>query len=207
MKGFVQVRGFAARVFALTLLATCLALLSGCATAYLDGAVKDVPDSQFAKPAQLQPVQVVVEFQTQGAPNARATDLIKPIVLERIKAAGVFSDVQDKPNEGGLLSVRINNIALTDDAAKQGFMTGLTFGLKGSSVVDGYECIVSYTARGQSAPIVKTAKHAIYTTMGAGQEPPPGAMKAASLDDAVRTAMKQMVAVALKSLSDDPAFK
>jgi hypothetical protein len=204
---FASARGRVVRTFAWALVAACVTFLSGCATAYVDGSVKDIPDAQFAKPAQPEAVQVIVEFQTKGAPNARATELVKPMVLERIKATGLFADVQDKPNGGGLLSVRINNIALTDDAAKQGFMTGLTFGLKGSSVVDGYECTVSYTKRGQSAPIVKTAKHAIHTSLGAGQQPPPGAVQAPSLDGAVRIVIRQIVGAAMKELSDDPAFK
>lgn len=53
--------------------------LAGCATPYLDGAVQDVPASQFDRPAQPKPVQVLFEFQTNGVPNARATEQVKPM--------------------------------------------------------------------------------------------------------------------------------
>ncbi|MEJ6020844.1 hypothetical protein [Ramlibacter sp. PS4R-6] len=202
---FIASRASFVRPFLIACAAAAALLLSGCATSYLDGAVKDVPDSQFAKPAQLQPVQVVVEFQTNGKPNARATDFVKPMVMERIKASGLFSDVQDKPNGGALLSVQINNVALIDDAYKKGFLTGLTFGIKGSTVTDGYVCTVSYS-RGQSAAIVKTSKHAIHTSMGSGGDVP-GGVKAASTAEAVTIMVRQIVGVALKDLSDDPAFK
>src|SRR5437879_3809524 len=103
------------------------ALLAGCATAYVDGAVKDVPADQFARPAQPRPAQVVFEFQTKGVANARATEHVKPMVMESIKSTGLFSDVQDKPVPGaGLLSVKINNVVLTDDVYAKGFMAGLT---------------------------------------------------------------------------------
>lgn len=181
--------------------------LAGCATPYLDGAVKEVPPSQFVKPAQPAPVQVVVEFQTKGAANARATDHVKPWVMEDLKASGLFASVSDKPASGaGVLSVTINNIVLTDDAYSKGFMTGLTFGLAGSTVTDGYLCTVRYLPTNGGAAIVKTSKHAIHTALGSSGAPP-GGVKAKSLDDAVRTMVRQILGIALNDLSRDPAFK
>lgn len=181
------------------------ALLVGCATPYLDGAVKDVPDSAFSRPAQPQVVQLVVEFQTNGKPNARASELVKPMVVERIRATGLFSDVQDKAVDGPRLNVTINNVALLDDAFKKGFLTGLTFGAKGSTVTDGYVCTVTYSRPGQAAVLTKTSKHAIHTAMGSAGDVP-GGVKMDSLDAAVRAMVRQIVGAAIKELSDDPAF-
>lgn len=186
---------------------SALVLLTGCATHYVDGAVKEVPPSQFAKPTQPKPVQLVFEFQTKGAANARATEHVKPMVVDSLKTSGLFAQVEDKPVAGGaLLSVNLNNVALTDEAFAKGFMTGLTFGLAGSTVTDGYQCTVSYLAPGASAPIIKTSKHAIHTALGASGTPPNG-QKAASVEDAVRTMVRQVMGLALNDLSQDPQFK
>jgi hypothetical protein len=180
--------------------------LGGCATHYLDGAVKDVASNEFARPAQAKAVQVVFEFQTNGAANARATEFVKPLVMESVKSSVLFSDAQDKPVAGGaVLSVKINNVALTDDAFKKGFMTGLTFGIAGSTVTDGYLCTVTYLPSG-GTPVVKTAKHAIHTAMGSSGAPPNG-VKVDKIDDAVRTMVRQITGMALRDLSHDPAFK
>ena len=181
--------------------------LTGCATQYLDGAVKDVVPGEFVRPAQPKPVQVVFEFQTNGTANARATEHVKPLVMDSIKSSALFSEAQDKPVAGGaMLSLKINNVALMDDAFKKGFMTGLTFGIAGSTVTDGYLCTVSYLPPGAAAPIVKTSKHAIHTAMGSSGAPPNG-VKTNSIDEAVRTMVRQITGVALKDLSQDPTFK
>ena len=195
------------RLFLRVAFVASLLAVTGCATQYLDGAVKDVAAGEFARPAQPKPVQVVFEFQTNGTPNARATEHVKPLVMDRVKSSALFSEAQDKPVAGGaVLSLKINNVALMDDAFKKGFMTGLTFGIAGSTVTDGYVCTVSYLSPGAPEPIVKTSKHAIHTAMGSSGAPPNG-VKANSIDDAVRTMVRQITGVALKDLSQDPTFK
>lgn len=188
----------------LVFFAVSTALLGGCATHYVDGTVKDIPDAQFARPAQPQPVQLVVEFQTNGKPNARAADFVKPMVTERVKASGLFGAISDKPGAGATLNVTINNVAMLDEAMRKGFLTGLTLGVAGSTVTDGYECTVSYSRAG-APPLVKKAKHAIYTSMGSASDVP-GGVKVGSIGEAVQIMVRQVVGVALKELSDDPAF-
>ena len=183
------------------------ALLAGCATQYVDGATREVPLSAFGKVAEPRPVQLLVEFQTKGVSNSRATAFTKEIVTQSVKSTGLFSAVQDVPAAGGgILSVTINNVPLTDDAVARGFLAGLTLGAAGQQVTDGYVCTVSYLAQGRSAPIVKTAKHAIHTTVGASSAPP-NSHKAANLEDAVRTMVREVMSVTLSDLSHDPAFK
>lgn len=198
---------FISRVVARAFVLAALAALTGCATHYLDGAVKDVAAAEFRKPAEAHPVQLVFEFQTNGATNARATTEVKPMVTDAIKTSGLFTAVDDKPVAGGaVLNVQINNVALLDDAFRKGFMTGLTFGIAGSTVTDGYVCTVNYAGPGQAGPIVKTAKHAIYTSMGSG-DAPPAAVKAPTIADAVRMMVRQIVDNAMRDVSRDPAFR
>lgn len=196
------------RAFLRLLTVAALALAAtGCATHFVDGAVKDVPASDFARPAAPAPVQLVFEFRTKGVPNPRATEHVRPLAVEDVKATGLFSELTDKPVPGGaMLNVVIENVALTDDAFAKGFMTGLTLGLAGSTVTDGYTCTVSYLPPGRTQPIVKTSKHAIHTSMGATGAPA-NAYKAKGIDDAVRTMVRQILAGPLRDLSREPEFK
>ena len=91
------------------------------------------------------------------------------------------------------------------DAAAKGFATGLTFGLVGSAVTDGYICVVEYVPPGGHAKVSKTTRHAIHTTMGAKGAPENG-VKATNIEDAVRTMTRQVVTEALKEVSRDPSF-
>jgi hypothetical protein len=136
--------------------------LTGCASLYVDTATKEVPIADMKKPAQPKPTQVVFEFQTKGAPNATATSQLKTEVLTYVEQTGLFAPAAPG---AAMLTISINNIPLTDDAASKGFVTGLTFGLAGSAVTDGYVCTVSYLPAGQSTPVVKTARHAIHATI------------------------------------------
>ncbi len=183
------------------------ALLTGCATHFVDGAIKEVPNSQFTRSVQPRPVQVLAEFQTRGVANARATAMTKDMIAENVRSTGLFSEVTETPAPGaGVLSITVNNVPLSDDAAAKGFIAGLTFGAAGQQVTDGYVCTVSFLPAGQSKPIVKTAKHAIHTTVGASA-PPANAYKAADIQDALRTMVRQVMSVALSDLSRDPDFK
>lgn len=181
--------------------------LTGCASFYVDTATKEVPAEAYRKPAEPRPVQLVFEFQTKGVANARATEYLSAQVKDQVKGSGLFSEVADKPVEGGaLLSVVLNNVPLTDDAFGKGFVTGLTFGLAGSQVSDGYVCTLKYLAGPQAGAISKTTRHAIHTVMGA-KEAPSNGTKMDSLEQAVRTMTKQVVSAGLDELSRDPDFK
>jgi hypothetical protein len=177
--------------------------MTGCASLYVDTATKEVPVSQMKKPAQLKPTQVVFEFQTKGAPNAQATSMLKDPVVAHVAESGMFAPAA--ASGSAMLTVTINNIPLTDDATSKGFVTGLTFGLAGSAVTDGYVCTLSYLPPGQSTPIVKTARHAIHATIG-NASPPPGAGKPVDANTAVKTMARDIVSNALRDLSLDPAF-
>lgn len=195
--------------FVQRLLAACVvasaALLSGCASVYVDTATKAVPVSELKKVAQPRPVRLVFEFQTKGAPNARATEFLKETMAEQVKTSGLFSAIDSTSPNDAILNVTLNNVPLTEDAASKGFVTGLTFGLAGSAVTDGYICTVTYLAPGKTQPLTKTARHAIHTVLG-NATAPVGAVKSEGLDVAVRTMAKEVLSNALRDLSYDATF-
>lgn len=188
-------------------LAVVFASLGGCAAFYVDGHAPEVPASQFKKPVNPPEVQLVWEFQTKGVSNARATEWLKTHVQEQISGSGLFSKVSEAPVPGGaLLTATVNNVPLDNDAAAKGFVAGLTFGLAGQTVGDGYESILRYTpAQVGASPLVKSGKHVLYTSIGTGG-PPAGAQKMASGEEAVTTMLRQLISRTLDDLSQDPAF-
>ena len=192
------------RWFAVCLLAGS-SLLTGCASIYVDTATKEVPVSELKKPASPQPVQLVFEFQNQGMPVPRATEFLQAAVKTQVAKSGLFSAVETQPAAGmPILNISLNNIPLTKGNAS-GFVTGLTFGAVGTAVTDGYVCTVSYLPAGSSKPIVKTARHAIHTTVG-NAEPPAGAQKSANIGDAVLQMTHEVLSNALRDLSQDSGF-
>lgn len=183
------------------------AWLSGCATHYLDNNTREVPVAEYKKPAIAKPVQLLFEFQTKGALNTRATDFLKARVEQQVKESGLFSEVANSAVAGGaLLSITLNNVPVDDSAFSKGFVTGLTFGLAGSKVSDGYICTINYMPPGGSTPVVKMARHAIHTTLGASVAPE-RATKVENIEVAVTTMTKQVVSTALGELAADPAFQ
>ena len=184
-----------------------LLLISGCASFYVDGTAGDADPAGFRKPDAPRPVQVLFEFRSKGIPNDRGTSLLRSQVTDRVTASGIFSEVGNKPVAGeALLSITIDNVPITDNAFQKGFVTGLTFGLAGSVVTDGYVCTVQYRGGTDAAPIEKRTRHAIHTALGASGAPP-NATKAKNIDAAVTTMTRQIVDRALQDLSQDPDFR
>lgn len=202
-----QPRPARTRGFAVLALTAALSLLGGCASYYVDGNTRDVAVSQYKAPAAKRPVQLLFEFQTKGVANARATELLKPKIRAQVESSGLFAGVSDTPAaDSALLSVTLNNVPLSDDAFSKGFMTGLTFGLAGSQVSDGYICTARYTGSAGASPVTHQARHAIHTTMGATSSPG-NAVKADNIDSAVATMTRQILSNVLNDLSQDPAFQ
>lgn len=185
------------------------AAMTGCVSAghFVDGNLKEVDASHFKKTDPQHPVQVLFDFQTKGAGNARATDALKSRVVDQVAASGVFSKVSTEPVDGNaLLTIRINNVPITDNAAAQGFATGLTLGLAGSQVTDGYICTANYTPPGASQPITKEVRHAIHTTIG-NHAAPANATKTETADAAVTMMLHQSISHLLGDVTADPSFK
>jgi hypothetical protein len=198
---------FVLRAMRYLLLAVTVPYLAGCAAFYVDGNSPEVPVAQYKKPSTPPEVQLIWEFQTKGVSNARATKHLKDRVHDQIAASGLFGKVSADPvPNGALLSVTVNNIPLSDDAFSKGFVAGLTFGLAGQTVGDGYECTVRYSpAQTGSQALQRTGKHVIYTSLGTGA-PPASAQKMDGIEAAVSTMLRQVISRTLNDLTQDPAF-
>ncbi|WP_310632676.1 MULTISPECIES: hypothetical protein [unclassified Paraburkholderia] len=181
--------------------AICLALsLSACMTihAYVDPSLGEPHYADLKKPASPQPIQLLFEFQTKGVTNASATEASKPLVHEQLSQSGLFSQVSYDPVPSGRkLSISIDNVPLTDNLAAKGFGSGLTFGLVGTMVTDGYVCTVNYIEPGHDA-VTKVVKHAIYATIGNASGP--AGLQPMPIQQATDTMLKQIVAKSLEEI-------
>lgn len=194
------------RWVAFLLLAWACTLFAGCANFYVDNGLRDADSAQLKKPASPKPVQLFFNFQTKGSPNLRATELYKSQVTQLVAQSGLFSRIEDVASpDTGTLQITINNVPLSDNAAAKGFVTGLTLGLVGNTVGDGFVCDLQYKANDASAPIHAQVNHAIYTSLGATSGPE-AATKASGLQEAGSTMVRQAVKSLLKKLSDSPQF-
>ena len=197
-----------ARAMLLATLLAAGAITSACATMYVDNGLPEVPPERMPKVAQASPVQLLFEFRTKGTLNTRATDFLKDDVAEITRKSGLFSSVSNEPISGaGVLSLVIDNVPITgqSDAAAKGFVTGLTFGLAGSAVSDGYTCTADYVLPAGNTRLKKEVRHAIHTTVGA-KGAPANSTKAKNMEAAARTMTSQIVSNALSQLAEDPAF-
>lgn len=178
--------------------------MTGCLSAkmYVDPALPKVAKADLVQAQQPQPVQVLFEFRTKGNANSRATEQIRPRIVSVAAESGLFSGVTSDANGGGVLKIVIDNVPVTNNAAAKGFGTGLTMGLVGSMVTDGYICTATYSRNGVTTEA--TARHALHTTIG-NHAGPPG-LTAMDPQTAVNQVMDQLAWNVLKQLSDKKAF-
>ena len=182
--------------------------LSGCLsmTSYVDPALGELGAADKVQVTDKRPVQFIFAFQTNGAANSNGTNILSKSATEYVTASGLFSEVSSKPVTGGaILSVTINNVPEAN-AAGQGFTTGLTLGLAGSTVSDFYIGSAKYSP-GSGLPTASAEKkHAMISTIGATAGPE-GLTPAKSVDEAINTITRQLFEHLLNDNAKDPAFK
>ncbi|KLD72472.1 hypothetical protein [Xanthomonas pisi] len=180
------------------------ASLSACITvkSYVDPALPVVTQSQFTAPSAPDPVLVLFEFRTKGNANARATEEMRSRVIAAVAQSHQFGQIGGNAPGAGQLRLVIDNVPLTDNAAAKGFGTGLTFGLAGSLVTDGYICTAVYTRAGKTTQT--TVKHALHTTVG--NKAGPAGLPAKTPAEAANVVVDQLVLNALKQLAAQGAF-
>lgn len=170
---------------------------------YVDPGLPAVSKSDFRTSAESKPVHLLYEFRTKGAANATATKETRTIVVDAINESGLFSSVTDTADASApaRLKIVIDNVPLTDNVVGKGVGTGLTFGLAGNMVTDGYVCIVSQTNGNATDEVL--VKHAIHTTIG--NHGGPDNLTPVPPKQAITTVINQMVLTALKELDEKQA--
>ena len=189
-------------------LLSCALVLSGClaAKSYVDPALPRVTRADIAAPATPRPVQVAVEFRTKGSANAAATAEVQPRVIAVAAESGLFSTVSREAAgpDAGLLTVVIDNVSLEgENAAAEGFGTGLTFGAVGTMVTDRYISTMTYSRAGET--LSGDVRHALHTTIG--NKAGPEGLTAMTPVDAVHEVVDQIIWNGLDQLADRRAFE
>ncbi len=162
------------RYAAITCIAAFSLLGSGCMSVkqYVDPALPKVAFTELKPVDNKQSVQVLFEFRTKGTPNASATNFVKPFVLDTLKKSNLFSDVVTAPAAAdSKLFITIENVVVDKDAFAKGFGTGLTLGLAGTMVTDGYIMNADFSAPGKTE-VKRSYKHAMHSTIGNADGPP-----------------------------------
>ncbi len=131
---------------------------------------KTYPDPQYRKASSASigsfsaPVKIRLEvvFQRNGKSMPKVVKTVRPLVEKHLTSSGAFILVTD--SAAPVLRFTLNNVANLDEAMKKGFVTGLTFGGKGSTVTDYYEAKIELVAA--DGKQTKNYKHALVTTIG-----------------------------------------
>jgi hypothetical protein len=178
---------------------------------YIDSTLGEIKPQDKVAVASPQPVELLFQFQTKGALNARATKLLKDKVVEAVKSTGVFSQVSDTPTaNGAVLEVIINDAPSSGDmssAEGKGFVTGATFFVAGSTIRENYDCTINYVAGPGAAKLTRTANDGVYFQMGLINSPPENAVKIGSLKEAIFAMARFIIINPLNALAGDPGFQ
>jgi hypothetical protein len=204
----VPIAGRWRAVLALPLTGALGLMLSGCISMYVPNGLPEVSPSQYVKPAQPGPVQLLVDWTTQGKSNTKALGQVREDIVAVVKESGLFASTSPDPvPSNALLAITIDDTPITDpnSAFAKGFVTGFTFGLVGTKGAEGYTCTVTFIASNGAGKLTHETRQPLVFTMGA-HAAPADTTPAPSIKDAVRTVIRRTVGNALKDLSEDPAF-
>ena len=139
--------------------------LTGCISvkSYPDQKYSDLSFTNVTIPANTS-FNVTTEFQMNGKSKSAGKKQLDKVVEKVFAKAGIAN-----VPEGAQLSILCNNIGDVGDAVAKGFGTGLTLGLAGSTVSDGYEFTFAMTDA--SGTQTKAYNHVIHSTVGNAKAP------------------------------------
>ena len=181
------------------LLASALAL-GGCISlkSYVDPTYAKSGYEDLIKPAQATALKVTVEFSRNGTRLPRADDELRGHVERVLRGSGLVAPSDTSAN--GEILVAVDNVGDVGKAAAKGFGTGLTFGLAGSTVEDGYVMTVTLSTSGKT--LTKSGyKHVLISTIG-NQKGPEG-LAPTTAAAGFGTIVEQMLLNALRDLQKD----
>lgn len=181
-------------------------LASGCLSSrsYVDPQLGHLAYTDLQAASVPTPVHLVLEFQTRGKRNLAATNSTYDRVISVLRGSGLFTNIQATgAPDAARLDILMNNVGDIGKAVSKGVGTGLTLGLVGSMVTDGYEFKATYTAPGKE-PVTKTYQHALHTTIGNKQGPP--GLKPMSTQEAFDQVVEELVLHLLQDLQKEGAL-
>jgi hypothetical protein len=191
------------RTLAVSFVAVLLLFVAGCTKSYVDPAHNDVSFDQLV--TNQKPVKVLVEFQFQfnGTPKEPSTKLIRPWLINVLRGSRVVEpvDVAVDGEPTGKFVITMNNVGDMGEAFAKGFGTGLTFGLAGSLVTDGYVFTTDYYPPGEQKAVSNSFKHAIHSTVG--NKAGPEGLEPMTTMEAFHAVLEDLVIVMLKDLQKE----
>lgn len=181
-------------------------LSTGCISvkSYVDPALPKVEYAQIKPAANKYPVQLLFEFQSKDSTNFSATKALRPHFVAVLERSNLFSQVvAEQSTAERKLYVTVKNFPVTEDAMAKGFGTGLTFGLVGSLVTDGYAMDAIYQRPGRQE-VRKTYRHALHSTIGNADGP--AGLQPMTVQDGVNKVMEEFMLNLLHDLSKEGAI-
>lgn len=148
-------------------------MLSGCISSrsYVDTSFKKARAVDIVPNTPPRKVTVTVEFQRNGEPLPAVSQTIRAQIVKTLTATKVFEPVESTVADTDKLFFVMNNIADIDNARKQGFKTGFTFGGAGSVVSDNY-VFAGKVDFLNGKTFAAEYKHALHTPIGNTETPP-----------------------------------
>lgn len=160
-------------VLVLCVLAVAL-VMQGCITtkSYVDPAFPKVGLSEVKSlEGAAQPLVLDFQFLRNGTAMPKITQAVRPNVETILADTGYFAPIlTSKEASEQQLTIKLDNVGDIKEAKNKGFATGLTFGLAGNTVTDGYIFSASFLKTGKN-PFEKTYNHAIVSTVGNAKGP------------------------------------
>ncbi len=151
-----------------------LTYLSGCGMiqhSYVAPTVTEIDPSLLQRPKSPHKIRFTFEFQRNGEYRQDVTANVSKSARAKLELTGIVKIVEENSSHLPHLKIIMNNVAAIGKAFGKGFVAGLSFGLAGQTVTDGYEFTAAYQIADKS-PFLKSYKHAIYTTQGIKEGPP-----------------------------------
>lgn len=184
----------------IALLATLTALTGCMPKSFIDpgmykGGLKTAP--RLAQPI---PVTLTVKGMTQGSESSRATEFWTRQFSKTLNDSQALVPAAAGQTAAYKLTIEMDNVGDFGKAMGKGFLTGLTLGLAGSTVTDGYVMRSSL-----SAPDGRTStheyKHAIHSMIG-NTSAPEGTETMSPVEAVIRV-VEDLVAQMLRDMKQD----
>ena len=181
-------------------------LASGCLTSrsYVDGAFPKVAYQDVGSVRLADELELLVEFQFVGVSNLSLSNEVREKAVLVLRRTGAFGAVTSRggPN-AARLDLIVNRLDDVNAEMLKGFGTGLTLGLVGNTLTDGYEVQARYRSSLDAEPVLHRYEHAIYTTTG--HESAPEGLDPMNGDDAFERLLEEILLKLVQDLEGEAA--